>query len=266
MVLAGLKIHAQDVPDLPPPPPELITDSTEEIVPNEEEIESVETNFYEGYNFSDEEQTNYNSKKLDPQFDKSYWDNERKDIRFDEMRDTLKPKKEKKDSAQKQEKKQSNSRGHFNFSDLKYVFIAIALILLLVLIIILVKNSSAKNHKVNSNILINFDDLDETTLRNAELLTPLNAAIRAGDYQTAYRIKYLEVLQKLIHKNLIYYKKEKTNYEYLLQLSGKNIYDSFQQLTFNFDGIWYGEMKIDQAKYESLLPYFNQFETTINQN
>lgn len=263
----NLQLQAQFEPEMPqPPPPEMVIDSSMAPVPDDTEMDNAVDNFVEGYNFRDEEQTDYNSKKLDPQFDKAYWEKERRAINFNESRDTLKPKKNKKDSTEKLRQKSSKHKSSFNLADLKFVFIGIAIVLIILLIVYLIKNSGARNLKVNSNILVNFDDLDETTLRNAELLTPLNLALKAGDYQTAYRIKYLEVLQQLIHKNLIYYKKEKTNYEYLLQLSGKNVYEPFRQLTFNFDGIWYGEMKIDQARYESLLPYFNQFETTISQN
>jgi len=270
LALLGLNlVHAQLAPNAPPPPPPpaaedgVVTDSI--IYENSEASsdEVVQSTFYEGYNFSEEEQTNYNNQKLTPQFDKAYWDKERKKINFKETYDTLKPKKK---EPEKADPKSSKPYKPYDFADLKFVFIGLALVLLLILIIYLLRNSAAKNLKVNSNILVNFDDLDEQTLRDAELLTPLNAAIKAGDYQTAYRIKYLEVLQQLIHKNLIYYKKEKTNYEYLLQLSGKAVYDPFRQLTFNFDGIWYGEMNIDKNRYESLLPYFNQFETTLRQS
>lgn len=266
MLLSFFNLQAQIEAPIYIPPPELTipTDSATESSEVETDDADNEDNFYEGYNFRDLEQSNYNSQKLEPQFDKAYWDKERKTIKFNETRDTTRPK-NKKDSINNTAKKTNKSNRSFNFANLKFVFIAIALILLLILIVVLLKNSSAKNQKVNSNILVNFDDLDETTLRNAELLTPLSIAIKQGDYQTAYRIKYLEVLQKLIHKNLIYYKKEKTNYEYLMQLTGKNVYESFRQLTFNFDGIWYGEMKIDQARYESLLPNFYQFEQTINE-
>ena len=256
-------LRAQLAPTVPPS--EVIetvsTDSLEEEVITTE-TEEATVNFYQGYNFSEEEQTEYNNQKLSPQFDKTYWEKERKKLNFKETYDTAKPKKE----PEKAKNKNQKEYKPYDFADLKFVFIGLALVLLLILIIYLVRNSSAKNLKVNSNILVNFDDLDEQTLRDAELLTPLNAAVKAGDYQTAYRIKYLEVLQQLIHKNLIYYKKEKTNYEYLLQLSGKAVYDPFRQLTFNFDGIWYGEMNIDKNRYESLLPYFNQFETTLRQS
>jgi hypothetical protein len=263
-------VQAQLAPSAPPPPPppEVIetvsTDSLEEeVTTTDTETDETTVNFYQGYNFSEEEQTNYNNQKLSPQFDKAYWDKERKKINFKETYDTVKPKKK---EPEKADPKSSKPYKPYDFADLKFVFIGLALVLLLILIIYLLRNSAAKNLKVNSNILVNFDDLDEQTLRDAELLTPLNAAIKAGDYQTAYRIKYLEVLQQLIHKNLIYYKKEKTNYEYLLQLSGKAVYDPFRQLTFNFDGIWYGEMNIDKNRFESLLPYFNQFETTLRQS
>ncbi len=261
-MLMGSRLFGQDYPSIPidPPPADTIAYSDENT--ESAEVENY-SNFHEGYNFSDSDQWVYQQKSLDPNFDKVYWEKERQKLKFDEEIEKEKEKKKNNRDTSEFFNKMNTGSGP-DLSSMKFIFIIGALIVLGIIIYLLVRNTNFNNKNVKSNILINFDDLDESTLRHVELATPLSEALRKGDYQTAYRIKYLEVLQHLIQKNLIFYKKEKTNYEYLLQLSGKNVYEPFRLLTFNFDGIWYGEMKIDRERYESLLPYFNNFESSIS--
>ncbi len=217
-------------------------------------------NFQESYNFRDTDQSNYNNKNLDPKFDKNYWEQERKGLNFEE--DSIQHKKKKNESDTASQADLDNNNRFNDLSRFRFIFIAVALIILGIGLYLLLRNSRF-NTKIKNNILVNFNDMDEESLRNAELSTPLGIALKDGDYQTAYRLKYLEVLQQLIQKNLIFYKKEKTNYEYLLQLSGKQVYEPFRLLTFNFDGIWYGEMLIDKTRFESLLPYFDTFNLKL---
>jgi hypothetical protein len=219
-----------------------------------EDYPSENSDYQDWYHFHDSEQYAYNQRKLAPKFDRDYWKKVKRGINFEE--DTQVVKKE------ETKKLQKPSKG-INLPDFKFPFIFLTLIILGIIIYLLLKNTNFGNKKVQTNILVNFDDLDEQTLKDAELNTPLNTAIRKGDFKTAYRIKYLKVLQLLIGRNLIIYKKEKTNYDYLMQLSGKTVYEPFRSLTFNFDGIWYGELFIDETRYNELLPYFNQFDDAM---
>lgn len=243
---------AQD--ELPQPPPEV----SEEV---QQPIEDYSKPYYEDYHYSDSAQIDYNQKHLPSKFDKSYWETESRNISFDEATKKKKPdtKKKKDSTVQKHQPIIPGKEGSI-IDNFKYVFIALAFIVLGVIIFLMIRKSGGRNRRVDSQILINFDEMDEQTLKDAKLNTPLQQSIQNGDYKTAYRIRYLQVLQMLISRNLIFYRKEKTNYEYLLELSGKGVYEPFRMLTFNFDGIWYGELMIDAKRYESLMPHFEAFE------
>lgn len=248
-------IKAQD----PPGADTTIYYNDDNTAPVSEEYPDEESYYMEGYHFHDSDQYAYNNRILPPKFEPGYWKDAKKNMNFEEDSQVVK-----KDEKDKPDKNPSESDSRFSLPDFKGLFIILAIAILGIVIYYLVKNTNIRNKKTNTNILINFDDLDEETLRQTEFNTPLEKALKAGDYRTAYRIRYLTVLQQLIARNMIVYRKEKTNYDYLLQLSGQSVYDPFRSLTFNFDGIWYGDLFIDEARYTSLLPHFNSFETIMS--
>jgi hypothetical protein len=209
------------------------------------------------YHFDDSAQSLYNSSAPESQFDSSHWKSLVKDMDFDEE-------KTKKDTAKDTSVKKKEKSGSFGWpSYLKYLWIAIAILILLFVLSKFLPAINRRNIKNNDKLIIGLDELDEEEIKAMDVETPLAQALREGDYRTAYRLRYLSVLKELINKNLILYKKEKTNYEYLLQLNGLPVYEPFRLLTFNFDGIWYGELAIDKEKYESLEQHFLDFNNVI---
>jgi len=233
---------------------------------DETDYEKTNTsNYTPNYHFSDSEVVNHTLYVPKQKFDEKYWLKECENLNFEE--DSLikkdKPKNNKKPVIENFPNKKSNS---FSLASLKYLWLILALIILGLIMVYLINNSRIKNTKFKNSSIINFDEIDEDSIKDLEIDLPLNAALLAKDYKTAYRLKYLKVLKQLIAKNLIFYKKEKTNYEYLIQLSGKTIYDPFRMLTFNFDGIWYGEMPINEQIYLQLDIYFSDFNLKLKSN
>ncbi len=232
---------------------------SDEVTPVEEETiyqeQNSNTNYAPYYHFSDSEVVNQTLYDTKQKFDKNYWQKETENLTFEE--DSIKSK------IAKPKPKQSSS---FNPASLKYLWLILAAIVLIVVLVNLFNQAQLKNSKVKPTNIVNFDELDEESLKDLELETPLQAALKAKDYKTAYRLKYLNVLKQLIAKNLIFYKKEKTNYEYLMQLNGKLVYEPFRLLTFNFDGIWYGEMPINEEIYNQLDIHFSDFNLKLKNN
>ena len=70
------------------------------------------------------------------------------------------------------------------------------------------------------------------------------------DYRTAVRYYYLWMLRTLEDKGAIEWHREKTNAEYLQEISDDSDRDAFQQASFIYDHIWYGEFPVDQSLYE----------------
>ncbi len=209
------------------------------------------------YHFDDSAQSYYNRSEPKPEFDRDYWKSLVRDMSFEEKKS--KPK----DTTAKKEVKAKEKPGGTGLPFMKYLWIIIVILILAIVVYKFLPAFNKKNIRNKHNLVIGLDDLDEDAIKAIEIETPLNMALAEGDYRTAYRLRYLSVLKQLIGRNLILYKKEKTNYEYLLQLTGLPVYEPFRLLTFNFDGIWYGELHIDKTRYELLDEHFVNFNREI---
>ena len=51
------------------------------------------------------------------------------------------------------------------------------------------------------------------------------------------------------NSNLIDWKKQKTNGEYLSEMYGKPLFENFRNSTNLFERVWYGDIEIDQNKF-----------------
>lgn len=205
------------------------------------------------YHFHDSAQGHYEGSKASHVFDSAHWKKMADKLSFDEVV-------RKKESPPETGKKSVG--GTFD-PRIKYALIGLAILVLAFVVYKIIPVYNRKNTVMNNQLLIDLDDLDEDQIRAFELDTPLAQALREGDYRKAYRLRYLDVLKQLVGRNLILFRKERTNYEYLLQLNGKKVYEPFRLLTFNFDGIWYGELMIDKDRYEALEIHFKEFNDNM---
>ncbi|HVG17145.1 MAG TPA: DUF4129 domain-containing protein [Chitinophagaceae bacterium] len=80
----------------------------------------------------------------------------------------------------------------------------------------------------------------------------LQKAIGAGDYRMGVRLMYLHVLRLMADKEIIAYKMERTNSDYLLQVSRTGYYAEFARLTRNFEYVWYGNFTITESIFEKV--------------
>ena len=80
----------------------------------------------------------------------------------------------------------------------------------------------------------------------------LEKAVASQNYRLGVRLMYLHILRLLSEKNIIQYKIERTNSDYLLQLSDTSYYKDFFRLTRNFEYVWYGKFDISPAAFEMI--------------
>ncbi len=82
----------------------------------------------------------------------------------------------------------------------------------------------------------------------------LQKALDEGDYRTAVRMKFILILQELHRTDLIKWKEEKTNRDYLNELRQTNKYAFFREASSIYNLIWYGNHSITKDDYEILAP------------
>ncbi|HEY1045507.1 MAG TPA: DUF4129 domain-containing protein [Bacteroidia bacterium] len=140
-----------------------------------------------------------------------------------------------------------------------YIVLAIAVVVLLFLIL-----KKGRFNKRNKAIeLTDPTTIDEHNIDEIEFDVLQKEALRIGDHALAFRYGYLNVLKGLRSKNLIFYKKERTNFEYLNQLTGTEFSEPFGQLTLQFDKTWYGDYPMDQSTYDAVQPVFDQIKNAL---
>ena len=93
----------------------------------------------------------------------------------------------------------------------------------------------------------------------------IDIATMQGNYRQAVRFMYLKLLKNMSEKNIINYKQDKTNLDYLSELYSTAYYKDFFRLTRNFEYCWYGQFKINATAYKIISDDFNQFDRRINQ-
>ena len=106
-------------------------------------------------------------------------------------------------------------------------------------------------------------DEAEHLLFNTDYSTLIAKAVSAGNYRMAVRYQYLQTLQRLAAKGLIEFAPDKTNYQYVLELTGKQYKNSFASVTLHYEYVWYGEFEIDANIYEMVQTKFKQFNSGV---
>lgn len=91
----------------------------------------------------------------------------------------------------------------------------------------------------------------------------IDKAAGQGNYRLAVRLMYLRLLKELAHKNIIQYKEDKTNLDYLMHLSSTSYYPSFFRLTRHFEYSWYGHFDVPEDAYRLIADEFGQFEKSL---
>lgn len=88
----------------------------------------------------------------------------------------------------------------------------------------------------------------------------IDKAAAQGNYRLAIRLMYLRSLRNLSEKNIIQYKQDRTNFDYLLQLQPTAYYKDFFRITRHYEYSWYGEFNVAPDAYTIIRNEFDQFE------
>lgn len=87
----------------------------------------------------------------------------------------------------------------------------------------------------------------------------LGKAIAAQNYRQAIRLLYLQTLRDMALRNIILYRQERTNSDYLMQLFNTSYYKDFFRLTRNFEYAWYGQFEVSLPLFEQIKNDFSSF-------
>jgi len=182
------------------------------------------------------------------------------ELDFSDTRTTWRPKENKKEEEkEKKEIKKDpitidpnvNIDGSFT-NAIAYVSIVVLLLAVMFMIFYNVKFDKKIDTEIKEDDFI--EDIEEI-----DTIDGFKSALNAGDYRSAIRMQFIKVLQILQENNHINWKPEKTNKDYLRELSGTNQKNGFRKLSGIYELVWYGNTTIERESFEQLNPSFDKF-------
>lgn len=135
---------------------------------------------------------------------------------------------------------------------LKYIWLILIIGILVVVVILIYPYLRRQWPSDASAPLFDMHPETEESLLMSDFQKLLESALKLQDYKLACRCLYLGVLQNMIQQNLIVYRKDKTNMDYLQEIAGTPVEASFRAMTISFESVWYGGVAADQQKYEEM--------------
>jgi|AntRauTorckE6833_2_1112554.scaffolds.fasta_scaffold00344_12 acyl-CoA-binding protein len=149
---------------------------------------------------------------------------------------------------------------------IRFIFLAIfALVLIGLINQILGGNltTAFSKKKASESISLN--------IKNSELLQTdydalLKEALSVDHYHDAVRILYLKALQQLNEAELITLKADKTNHDYVRELSDHPARTDFTRLTYYYEYVEYGDFQIEKKGFENVQDTFRKFQESAGRS
>lgn len=157
---------------------------------------------------------------------------------------------------------------NMNFSGLGWIgwliVIIIGLALIALIVYIIIDNQSKGKTEVRNLNTDEFENIAPSEIPLTELQKKLNEALSQKNYRQAIRIYYLFILKDLSQRQWIEWEREKTNMNYLHEMSSKSEYPLFSQAVDYYDYVWYGEKPINEVIFTKIQPTFTQLLTRLD--
>lgn len=139
--------------------------------------------------------------------------------------------------------------------------LAIVFILFILYRLFLAEGFFTRNSKALKRKKTQMDD--EEIAGEYDLTGKISEAAQSGHYRLAIRYHYLQTLKNLAELKLIELAADKTNFQYVREITQRKFQNDFSALTLHYEYVWYGEMNIDETIYKILAPRFSGFSQKI---
>jgi len=144
-------------------------------------------------------------------------------------------------------------------------FIVVIAILVLIILKLFGHSFFLPNKKNKEKHWSELKNLNEN-IHVADLDHLLMKALDEKNFKLAIRIYYLIIIKELSLRDMILWKKDKTNREYLREMQMNEHYSIFRKATNTFERVWYGERIIDEEDYQKINPVFKELIKRIGKN
>lgn len=131
-------------------------------------------------------------------------------------------------------------------------------------LVIFLTNNNVRLFRSSTAIKEAVSDVDFDDIFSINYQLEIGKAVAAGNLNFGIRLLYLQLLRRMSERNLIEYKQDRTNMDYLMQLYKTRYYQDFFRLTRHYEFAWYGQFPVDREKFELIRKEFETFERNIN--
>ncbi|RIA09147.1 hypothetical protein OE09_0976 [Flavobacteriaceae bacterium MAR_2010_72] len=144
----------------------------------------------------------------------------------------------------------NKNESSFDLSLLNYLFIFALVLAVIYLVYILLNDGpsglfSSKRHEK----LASYGEISVDSIEHIDVQSLINDAETNSDYRLAIRYYYLLVLKTLSVKNYIKLEDDKTNAEYLNEISQTAFSQNFAYISYLYNYVWYGEFALNNQQY-----------------
>ncbi len=164
----------------------------------------------------------------------------------------------------KKKKEQPRRRGSFLDSNLFEGLLWLVIIVVFIAVLVMyLSNSNVRLFRKNRSIAAVETDIETEDIFAINYRKEIDKAVGENNYRLAVRLQFLQLLRKLAERNIINYKQDHTNFDYLMQMSTSSWYNDFSRLTRSYEYSWYGQFDIDQSKYNVIKNDFENFDNKL---
>ena len=111
--------------------------------------------------------------------------------------------------------------------------------------------------------IINYSELEKNLLL-IDFEKLIRNSLDAGENRLTIRYYYLWLLKRMAEKQIIVWDIEKTNSDYLYEISNQSQKEEFAYLSYLYNYIWYGEFELDTATFEKAKTAFEKALKSVN--
>ncbi len=142
-------------------------------------------------------------------------------------------------------------------------YIIVSILLFLLIKFFLKVNSNSIVSSASNKAVVSITD-DEELIKNKDLNKLIEQSIALKNYRLAVRYCYLNILKQLEDTQVITWEQQKTNEDYIQEISKEAIKSSFKDLTRLYDFVWYGNFEINENEFVKVTRNFEAITNLIN--
>lgn len=104
-----------------------------------------------------------------------------------------------------------------------------------------------------------FNEIEED-IHEIDFDKRINEELAKRDFRKVIRFLFLKLIKELNNQSLINWQLDKTNADYYKELRNTSYGKEFKELSRLYEYVWYGDFKLDEPHYRTIIQKFNLFK------